>query len=193
MHTRSVSRHHGQRPVHRGLAALVLASALVLGACGDDKPSADDLGAEAKEQTGKAAEDIKDTAETVAEEGKDVAEDVADGPDDDDRHLAIVAPSDGATISGDSVELKLEVGGLTVVAADGDTSGKSGHFHVFVDQDPVAVGAVIPKVPGVVHSASNPVVVPDLSKGDHRLVVVVGDGAHQRLDFPTAEVDITLA
>ena len=100
---------------------------------------------------------------------------------EDPAALQILEPADEATIEGNVVELKLEVDGLEIVKADGDTSGKTGHFHVFIDRDAVAVGETIPKEAGIIHSTSNPIKVTGLSKGSHELTVVVGDGTHKRI------------
>ncbi|MEA2827228.1 MAG: hypothetical protein QOG43_1667 [Actinomycetota bacterium] len=104
--------------------------------------------------------------------------------------LSIVAPATGTVIKGNVVSLDLASTGLTIVKADGDTSGKSGHYHVFIDRDPVAPGAVIPIEAGVVHSADDPVVLSGLSVGTHRLAVVVGDGSHTRLGDMVAETTV---
>jgi hypothetical protein len=103
--------------------------------------------------------------------------------DDDDAGptLSIVSPKPDAHIEGNTVLLELETTGIAIKGADGDTSGSSGHFHIFIDTDPVAAGAVIPKTPQVVHSADNPVAIPGLTIGDHTLRVVLGDGAHNRI------------
>jgi len=78
------------------------------------------------------------------------------------------------------------------VKADGDTSGKSGHYHVFIDRDPVAPGAAIPVEAGVVHSADDPIVLSGLAVGTHRLALVVGDGTHSRLGSMVAETTVTV-
>ena len=111
--------------------------------------------------------------------------------------LTISSPENGASIKGNVVDLEIKVTGINIVKADGDTSGKSGHFHVFIDRDPVAVGEVIPKEAGIVHSADNPIRITGLTKGEHEFTVVVGDGAHKRIALPddaepaaTVEVDV---
>ncbi|MEY2468876.1 MAG: hypothetical protein QOF21_1574 [Actinomycetota bacterium] len=104
--------------------------------------------------------------------------------------LSITSPANDAHVKGNVVTLALNVGGIKIVAADGDTSGATGHLHVFIDKEPVAVGAVIPKEAGVIHSVDNPLVVPGLSVGDHTLSVVVGDGTHKRLDVDAAKVSV---
>ena len=106
--------------------------------------------------------------------------------------LTITSPANGAHIKGNVVTLALKTQGITIVKADGDTSGKSGHFHVFIDTAPVPVGQLIQKVPSVVHSADNPIVVPGLSVGSHELTVVFGDGAHTRLSAAQAKVSVVV-
>jgi len=86
-----------------------------------------------------------------------------------------------SSVDGNVVTLPVDLAGLTIVKADGDTSGNSGHFHVFVDREPVAVGQVIPKERGVVHSADNPIKVWGLDPGRHTFTVVIGDGTHKRI------------
>src|SRR5688572_2142299 len=61
------------------------------------------------------------------------------------------------SVEGNVVTIPVEISGVEIVKADGDDSGDTGHFHVFVDGDPVDVGETIPKERGVVHSADNPV------------------------------------
>lgn len=104
--------------------------------------------------------------------------------------LTITSPVDGAVIKGNVVKLDVDTRGVTLVKADGDTSGKTGHLHVFIDRDPPAAGAVIPKEAGIVHSAINPVVLSGLHVGTHRLVVVYGDGAHARIGSAKDEVTV---
>ena len=84
-------------------------------------------------------------------------------------------------VSGDTATIALVVSGIKIVAPDGDTSGKTGHFHVFIDKDPVPAGTIIPHAPGIVHTEENPIQLTGLSDGDHKLVIVLGDGVHRRL------------
>jgi hypothetical protein len=107
--------------------------------------------------------------------------------------VKIAAPADGATIKGNVVVLDLDVTNFTVVKADGDTSGKTGHFHVFVDKDPVAAGAEIPKEAGVIHSTDDPLKVTGLHTGAHTLTVVLGDGTHKRIGTAQDVVKVTVA
>jgi hypothetical protein len=84
-------------------------------------------------------------------------------------------------VSGDTATIALVVSGIKIVAPDGDTSGKTGHFHVFIDKDPVPPGTVIPHAPGIVHTEVNPIQLTGLTDGDHKLVIVLGDGVHRRI------------
>ena len=102
----------------------------------------------------------------------------------DAMRVLIVEPAEGATVEGPVVRVVLEVGGLRVVPA-GDTSEGSGHHHLFLDADVSDAGAPIPSVPGsVVHmgDGSTEYAFEGLGPGEHRLIAVVGDGAHVPLD-----------
>lgn len=106
--------------------------------------------------------------------------------------VAITSPAPGASIAGNVVTLTLSASGIDLVKADGDTSGKTGHFHVFVDQDPPPLGAVIPKAPGIIHTAATNVVIRGLAIGQHRFAVVVGNGAHRRISEAVAETTVSV-
>jgi hypothetical protein len=104
--------------------------------------------------------------------------------------LSITSPASGAHVGGNTVSLALDTTGIDIVKADGDTSGTTGHFHVFIDTDPVKAGEAIAKTPQIVHSADNPVVIPGLTVGDHTLRVVYGNGAHMRIGNATDSVKV---
>jgi hypothetical protein len=95
-----------------------------------------------------------------------------------------------SSVDGNVVTIPAQVSGIKIVEANGDTSGKTGHFHVFIDRQPVAIGATVPKEPGIVHSASNPIKIYGLKIGTHTFHVVLGDGAHRRL--PGAPQTVTV-
>jgi uncharacterized protein DUF4399 len=103
--------------------------------------------------------------------------------------LHITSPADMARIAGNVVLLQMQTT-MTIMKADGDTSGKTGHFHVFIDRPPVKIGAAIPKEKGIIHSADNPIVVPGLTKGMHTLTVVLGNGNHVRITNAKAIVHV---
>lgn len=115
-----------------------------------------------------------------------------EGEDQTSVKIEIESPDQGALIKGNVVPLRLAVEGISIVKADGDTSGKSGHFHVFIDRDPTPAGQAIPKEAGVVHSADNPVILTGLTAGEHRIVAVLGDGAHTRVGNSKAEVRVKI-
>jgi hypothetical protein len=106
--------------------------------------------------------------------------------------ISIASVTPGNPVKGNSVTLDLKVSGLTIVKADGDTSGKTGHIHAFIDREPVASGAAIPKEPGIVHSVDNPLVLTGLSKGEHTITVVLGDGTHTRLGSAKDSTKVTI-
>ncbi len=125
--------------------------------------------------------------------------------DDDDDDAAPAAPTnttvavEGASINasapetspaGQPVLLAVTVEGLDLVKADGDTSGRTGHFHVFIDRDPVPEGAAIPREAGIVHTTDDPITLTGLPVGTHRLVVVYGNGAHARIGTAQAETNV---
>jgi hypothetical protein len=107
--------------------------------------------------------------------------------------VRISSPQQGARVRGNVVNLDVEAQGIAIKPADGDTSGRSGHFHVFVDKPAVAVGETIPMERGVIHSATEPIPVTGLSVGRHKLTVVLGDGAHTRITDELAEVEVDVA
>jgi len=117
-------------------------------------------------------------------------EKAATTPSPNTKSVKIASPATGSTVKGNVVTLDLTVAGITIVKADGDVSGSTGHFHVFIDRDPVAAGATIPKEPGIVHSIDDPLTIPGLKIGEHRFVVVLGNGAHQRIGDAKAEVTL---
>jgi hypothetical protein len=111
---------------------------------------------------------------------------------DDPSPLAFATPPP-SVVRGNVVTLDLAVRGVIVAAADGDTSGRTGHLHVFVDRPPAAPGTVIPREPGIIHTTETRVAVNGLSPGPHLLSVVLGDGAHRRLGDALAEAEVTVA
>ena len=112
------------------------------------------------------------------------------GCGDSQDSLDIVAPAAGSTVKGNVVSLDLEAKGVTIVKADGDASGRTGHYHVFIDRDPVPAGTPIPNEPGVVHTTADPIIIPGLAIGPHRFVAVYGDGKHVRMGGAQVETTV---
>ncbi len=95
-------------------------------------------------------------------------------------------------VEGNVAVFDLRAQGVSIVAADGDTSGRSGHFHVFVDRPVPEPGAAIPKEPGILHTKDSRVTLEGLSIGPHRVSVVLGDGAHRRMGDAVLESSFTV-
>ena len=96
------------------------------------------------------------------------------------RRVEITAPLEGDTVVGPAVTIRFEAHGFTVVPA-GDTTSNSGHHHIFLDRDPSPPGSPIPAEPNfIVHvgTGADSVVIAQVAPGQHRLIAVVGDGAH---------------
>jgi hypothetical protein len=115
------------------------------------------------------------------------------GKDREQPTADIVSPASGVVVKGNVLTLDLSAKGVDIVKADGDTSGRTGHYHVFIDKKPVAEGASIPKEAGVIHSADDPVKVYGLTTGKHTAVVVIGDGAHTRRGSASKTIKFTVA
>jgi hypothetical protein len=121
------------------------------------------------------------------------------GDDDDGDDAAqsaptveIVSPTTATSVKGNVVTLDFEATGIEIVKADGDTSGETGHFHVFIDKEPVAAGATIDVAAGIVHSTDDPLKITGLTTGEHKLTVVLGNGVHQRIGTASDSVDVTV-
>jgi hypothetical protein len=111
----------------------------------------------------------------------------------DEISVEITSPENGARIGGNVVRLEVEAEGIAITEPDGDVSGDTGHFHVFVDRDPVAVGETISDGPGVFHFSEDSIYIPGLAVGKHKLTVVLGDGSETRLSRASdvVEVEVT--
>ena len=103
--------------------------------------------------------------------------------------LKVELPEGG--VKGNTVELTLSGAGIEIVEPDGDTSGKTGHYAVFVDSEPVAPGAKIPDGErDVIETWEDTVTVTGLTAGSHDVTVVLADGAHRRIGTLPAEVTV---
>lgn len=85
------------------------------------------------------------------------------------------------TVEGNVVTMPVTVSGIQIVKPDGNTSGQTGHFHVFIDKEAPPVGTVIPRERGIVHSFDNPIKLYGLKAGMHTFHLVLGDGTHKRI------------
>ena len=103
--------------------------------------------------------------------------------------LVFTSPPAGS-ISGNVVTFEVAANGLSIVAANGDTSGATGHFHVFVDRPVPAPGEVIPREAGIIHTTDSRVTLSGLTAGRHHIAVVLGDGVHRRIGSHVVEADV---
>ena len=103
--------------------------------------------------------------------------------------LVFTSPPAGS-ISGNVVTFEVAANGLSIVAANGDTSGATGHFHVFVDRPVPASGEVIPREAGIIHTTDSRVTLSGLTAGRHHIAVVLGDGVHRRIGPHVVEADV---
>lgn len=148
----------------RFLAAGAAALMLFVAACGDDDDTA------SEETTTSTTTQAPAVATT---EAKDVS---------------IEASAPETVAAGQPVPVTIKVEGLTLVKADGDTSGATGHLHLFVDREPTPAGQPIPAGQAdIIHTAATEVPVPGLAAGEHTIWVVAGDGAHVPLDPPVQD------
>jgi hypothetical protein len=105
------------------------------------------------------------------------------------RSVSIVSPREGETVSGGTVRVALEVTGLSIVAA-GIMDPNTGHHHIYLDVDLTPLDVAVPAgVAGITHMglAQTEYTFEGLAPGTHRLIAVVGDGAHVPLSPPAVD------
>jgi len=89
-----------------------------------------------------------------------------------------------ATIDGNTVTVEVVARSFDVAFVSGDTSGETGHLHLYVDREPPAPGDVVPLGPSdVIHTLGTTLSVA-LEPGEHTLWVVAADGADRALIPP---------
>jgi hypothetical protein len=90
--------------------------------------------------------------------------------------------------AGQDVTVKLHAAGVVIVPANGDTSGKTGHYHVLVDTKAI-FGAVIPPAVSdkIIHTAASSATIHGLSSGPHRIFIILGNGNHQAFVPPVMD------
>lgn len=94
--------------------------------------------------------------------------------------VTILEPETSAELMATAVTVRLAVTGFPIVPA-GDMTPGTGHHHLFLDADVTSPGAPIPTVPGsIVHmgNGAGEYTFESVSRGRHRLIAVVADGAH---------------
>ena len=105
--------------------------------------------------------------------------------------MKVELPDGGVT--GNTVELTMSGADVEIVEPDGDTSAKTGHYVVFVDKEPVAPGAKIPKDRDIIETWEDTVTIAGLTAGSHDVAVVLSDGLHRRIGTLPAEVNFTVS
>lgn len=96
--------------------------------------------------------------------------------------VKILAPANGATVSG-PVKVVLQATGVEIVPATDERAG-TGHHHLFVDKDLTPVDDTIPRgVTGILHlgRGQTEFVLDSLAPGPHRVIAVVADWKHAPL------------
>ncbi|MEX0785488.1 MAG: DUF4399 domain-containing protein [Dehalococcoidia bacterium] len=161
-----------------GIALLTAVLALGAVACEDDDDG-DGNGAVATATTASDGGDATGT-EAMDDETPQVA-----------ASVEITAPADGDTVTS-PVTLEVSATGIEIGAA-ADLIEGAGHFHAFVDQEPVAEGESVPQeTEGIFHFAAESQEL-ELEPGEHTVTVVLGDNTHIRLaDVPAATVTFTV-
>jgi hypothetical protein len=98
-------------------------------------------------------------------------------------------------VTGSTVTLTLSSVGILIRAADGDASGRTGHYVVFVDKDPPAPGTHIPtgyEADGIYHTTDKTLAVRGSQPGPHRFVLALADGTNARLGETQVEANVTV-
>jgi hypothetical protein len=109
------------------------------------------------------------------------------------EELEVKGVPEGGTLTGNTVELELSGAGVRIVEPDGDTSGRTGHYVLFLDRDPVGPGQRIPEAgENVVEAFESPIEVTGLTPGRHRVSVVLSDGARRRIGETEAGAEMTV-
>lgn len=156
------------------LGVTLLGAMLALGAvaCGDDD------------------DDDNGTSDTpTATEAADATE-APDGTPAVAASVEITSPLAGDTVSS-PVTVEVSASGVEIAPA-ADAAEGAGHYHAFVDQEPVAVGETIPQdTEGIFHFATASVDL-ELEPGEHTVTVVLGNNVHERLDAEPAVVTFTV-
>ena len=105
----------------------------------------------------------------------------------------VEATAPASIAAGQPLSIDVVATGVTLVKADGDTSGKTGHLHAFVDKQPVAGQPIPVGDPMIIHSATSPITVTGLTAGKHTILIVLGNGNHVPFDPPvTDELTVTV-
>jgi hypothetical protein len=103
--------------------------------------------------------------------------------------VSFASPQEGDTIRGGTVQVVLEVSGLQIVQA-GVMDPNTGHHHLYLDAELTPLDVAVPAgVAGITHMglAQTEYTFEGVAPGQHRLIAVVGDGAHVPLSPPVVD------
>jgi hypothetical protein len=103
--------------------------------------------------------------------------------------VTIIAPTEGETVAGPDVLVRLGASGVTIVPAANHDPG-TGHHHIFIDRDPTPMQDTIPAgVPDIRHlgQGQTEFLLEGLAPGEHRLITVIADWSHVPLDPPAVD------
>lgn len=109
------------------------------------------------------------------------------------EELAIAGVPEDGRLAGNVATLELSGADVEIVEPDGDTSGRTGHYVLFVDREPVELGAKIPEDRDVIETTEAEVKVPGFTTGSHTVFLVLADGAHRRIGTKAAEATFTVS
>jgi len=118
---------------------------------------------------------------------QDTVEVTVEGPSVDATAPATITP-------GQPLPIDVAIEGVQLVKPDGDTSGRTGHLHAFVDKEPTPGQPIPAGDPAIIHSATSPITINGLTAGEHTIWIVLGNGAHVPFDPPVADkLTVTVA
>jgi hypothetical protein len=103
--------------------------------------------------------------------------------------VSIVSPTEGQSVVGPNVTVRLEANGVTIVPAANHDPG-TGHHHLFIDRDPTPLTDTIPAgVPDIRHlgQGQTEFSVEGLAPGEHRIIAVIADWSHVPLNPPAVD------
>lgn len=94
----------------------------------------------------------------------------------------IVAPTEGAMLTGPNVTIELAARHIALAPA-GTMEPGTGHLHLFINHDLTPEGEVIPTGEGIVHlgQAQTEYTMEGAAPGNYTVIAVLADGAHVRL------------
>jgi hypothetical protein len=107
--------------------------------------------------------------------------------------VTIIGPP---VVKGSTVTLTLGSAGIAIRDADGDASGHSGHYVVFVDREPPPPGTKIvtaDEADGVFHTSAKSLAIRGEETGLHQFVAVLADGTNARLGDTEARASATVS